>query len=255
MEPPRPPLTLRSQPDWSGAAEVLIEGCAHLPTQDERVRWLERVCLSLGDSLYPAFLRVLCLIGEQGDANAQRVVAETLVHALESGRLPSGRHAAWGATSLNAAGFRAMDPIEYLCAWHAQPDGRGALNATAFDRNARALLGLVSHSDLARRLYCAKIRADAEDPLDGSWARNIRQALRAMADCWEKTGGQRALRQRLQMRFSLRFGATMAKAVACRSWSANGIRCVERRCRRRGGLGCCGRRAIQHADAAFADTQ
>ena len=144
MEPPRPPLTLRSQPDWSGAAEVLIEGCAHLPTQDERVRWLERVCLSLGDSLYPAFLRVLCLIGEQGDANAQRVVAETLVHALESGRLPSGRHAAWGATSLNAAGFRAMDPIEYLCAWHAQPDGRGALNATAFDRNARVLLGLVS---------------------------------------------------------------------------------------------------------------
>ena len=190
MEPPRPPLTLRSQPDWSGAAEVLIEGCAHLPTQDERVRWLERVCLSLGDSLYPAFLRVLCLIGEQGDANAQRVVAETLVHALESGRLPSGRHAAWGATSLHAAGFRAMDPIEYLCAWHAQPDGRGALNATAFDRNARALLGLVSHSDLARRLYCAKIRADAEDPLDGSWARNIRQALRAMADCWEKTGGR-----------------------------------------------------------------
>ena len=189
MEPPRPPLTLRSQPDWSGAAEVLIEGCAHLPTQDERVRWLERVCLSWGDSLYPAFLRVLCLIGEQGDANAQRVVAETLVHALESGRLPSGRHAAWGATSLHAAGFRAMDPIEYLCAWHAQPDGRGALNATAFDRNARALLGLVSHSDLARRLYCAKIRADAEDPLDGSWARNIRQALRAMADCWEKTGG------------------------------------------------------------------
>ena len=43
----------------------------------------------------------------------------------------------------------------------------------------------------------------------------------------------------------------MAKAVACRSWSANGIRCVERRCRRRGGLGCCGRRAIQQADAAF----
>ena len=174
-------LQLRSDPDWSGAAEVVIEGCAHLPTPEQRVRWLERLCLSLGDALYPAFLHVLCRIGEHGDAAAQQVVAEALVLALQSGRLPSGRHAAWGASS---GATRAMGPIEYLCAWHAQPDARGPLSATAFDRAARALLGMVSHSPTARNLYCAKLLGDAEDPLDGAWSRSTRSALRAMADAW-----------------------------------------------------------------------
>ena len=68
MSSPAPTLVPRPDPDWSGAAEVLIEGCAHLPTPEERVRWLERLCLSLGDTLYPAFLQVLCRVGEHGDA-------------------------------------------------------------------------------------------------------------------------------------------------------------------------------------------
>lgn len=175
-------LVPRTAPDWSGAAEVLIEGCAHLPTPEERVRWLERLCRALGDTLYPAFLQVLCRVGEHGDAPAQRAVADTLVLALQTGRLPSGRHTAWGAT--HGAATRAMGPIEYLCAWHAQPDNRGPLGATAFDRAARAVLGLVSHSDAARRMYCAKLLADAEDPLGGAWARGTRPALAAMARSW-----------------------------------------------------------------------
>lgn len=174
-------LIPKADPDWSGAAEVLIEGCAHLPTPEERVRWLERLCLSLGDTLYPAFLQVLCRVGEHGDAAAQKAVADTLVLALQSGRLPSGRHAAWGAAH---GATRAMGPIEYLCAWHAQPDNRGPLGATAFDRAARAVLGLVSHSDAARRMYCAKLMGDAEDPLGGAWSRGTRQALQAMARTW-----------------------------------------------------------------------
>ncbi len=182
------PATLipKPEPDWSGAAEVLIEGCAHLPTPEERVRWLERLCLSLGDTLYPAFLQVLCRVGEHGDAGAQKAVADTLVLALQSGRLPSGRHAAWGA--LQGAGTRAMGPVEYLCAWHAQPDQRGPLGATAFDRAARAVLGLVSHSDTARRMYCAKLLNDAEDPLGGAWSRGTRVALQAMARAWAADG-------------------------------------------------------------------
>lgn len=174
-------LVPRAEPDWSGAAEVLIEGCAHLPTPEERVRWMERLCLSLGDALYPAFLQVLCRVGEHGDPAAQKVVADTLVLALQSGRLPSGRHAAWGAAQ---GATRAMGPIEYLCAWHAQPDHRGLLGATAFDRAARAVLGLVSHSDAARRMYCAKLLGDAQDPLGGAWSRGTRQALQAMARTW-----------------------------------------------------------------------
>ena len=182
MSSPAPTLVPRPDPDWSGAAEVLIEGCAHLPTPEERVRWLERLCLSLGDTLYPAFLQVLCRVGEHGDAAAQKAVADTLVLALQTGRLPSGRHTAWGAT--HGAATRAMGPIEYLCAWHAQPDNRGPLAATAFDRAARAVLGLVSHSDTARRMYCAKLLADAEDPLGGAWSRGTRPALAAMARSW-----------------------------------------------------------------------
>ena len=189
MSSPAPVLRPRADPDWSGAAEVLIEGCAHLPTPEERVRWLERLCLSLGDALYPAFLQVLCRVGEHGDAAAQKAVADTLVLALQTGRLPSGRHAAWGATRGAGAtgGTRAMGPIEYLCAWHAQPDGRGPLGATAFDRAARALLGLVLHSDTARRMYCAKLLADADDPLGGAWSRGTRPALAAMARSWAAT--------------------------------------------------------------------
>lgn len=180
-------LVPRESPDWLGAAEVLIEACAHLPTPEDRVRWLERMCLSLGDSLYPAFLRVLCYVGEHGDEAAQKAVADTLVLALQSGRLPSGRHTAWGAkhsASPFGGGTRTMGPIEYLCAWHAQPDSRGPLGASAFDRAARSLLGLVSHSDIARRMYCAKLMSDAQDPLGGAWSRNSRQALQAMAQAW-----------------------------------------------------------------------
>jgi hypothetical protein len=176
------PHALRADPDWHGAAETLIEACAHLPTPEDRVRWLERLCLSLGDALYPAFLHVLCRIGEHGDPDAQKAVADVLVLALQSGRLPSGRHAAWGA--MQGAATRIMGPIEYLCAWHAQPDSRGQLNAAAFDRAARALMGLVSHSDSARRLYCAKLLADAEDPLGGAWSRETRQALQTLARTW-----------------------------------------------------------------------
>ena len=173
---------LRADPDWDNAAETLIEACAHLPTPEDRVRWLEKLCLSLGDALYPAFLHVLCRIGEHGDPDAQKAVADVLVPALQSGRLPSGRHAAWGA--VHGAATRIMGPVEYLCAWHAQPDNRGQLNVAAFDRAARALLGLVSHSDSARRLYCAKLLADAEDPLGGAWSRGTRQALQTLARTW-----------------------------------------------------------------------
>ncbi len=187
MSSATPALTPKSNPDWLGAAEVLIEGCAHLKTPEERVRWLERLCLSLGDALYPAFLQVLCCVGEHGDATAQKAVADTLVLALQTGRLPSGRHTAWGATQGTAT--RAMGPVEYLCAWHAQPGNRGLLSATAFDRAARAVLGLVSHSDTARRMYCTKLLADAEDPLGGAWARGTRPALAAMARAWAAADG------------------------------------------------------------------
>jgi hypothetical protein len=185
MSTPNPDLVLKDQPDWSAAAEVLIEGCAYLPSPEDRVRWMERLCLSLGDSMYPAFLQVLCRIGEHGNLQAQKVVADTLVLALQSGRMPSGRHAAWGAQwDPTKRATRTIGPIEYLCAWFTQPDGRGTLGAAPFDQAARALVGLVSHSEVARRLYCAQLLSIAEDPLQGTWSRSTRQALQAMARSW-----------------------------------------------------------------------
>ena len=176
-------MQLREDADWMGASEALIAGCAGLRSEDERVRWLEQLCVSLGDQLYPAFLKVLCLIGEHGDAKAQGVVAETLVAALQSGRIPSGRYSMWG-TSHGAS--RSVGPVEYLCAWYAQPNELGALPVLAFDRAAKSLLGLIGHSKQAQQLYCAKLRADAEDPLGGTWSRSSRQALLKLVTVWEE---------------------------------------------------------------------
>ena len=175
-------LRLRAAPDWAGAAEALIEGCSTLPDDAARVRWLEQLCAGLGNALYPAFLRVLCLVGEQAEPAAQRSVAATLQQALRSGRLPSGRHAAWGGRRMSAT--RAHGPLEYLCAWYLHPRGGDTLSAPAFDRAARALLGLLGSDPLAHELYRSNLSAAADDPLEGAWSRADREALRALTRAW-----------------------------------------------------------------------
>jgi hypothetical protein len=176
-------LTLSEAPDWVSASEILIEGCVTLPDDDTRVRWIEQLCLTLGETLYPAFLRVLCLVGEHGESIAQRHVAATLMQALASGRLPAGRRAAWGAVGLGAT--RSHGPLEYLCAWYLHPPSADTLSASGFDRAARALVGLISHDSRAQALYSARLRASADDPLEGAWSRSDRAALRALAEAWK----------------------------------------------------------------------
>jgi hypothetical protein len=174
---------LLDSPDWAGAAEVLIEGCIALPDGDARVRWIEQLCLTLGDALYPALLRVLCLVGEHGEPIAQRNVAATLTQALASGRLPVGKRAAWGAVGLSAT--RSHGPLEYLCAWYLHPPGADTLSANGFDQAARSLITLISHDHRAQQIYCARLRAAAQDPLEGAWSRSDRAALIALADAWQ----------------------------------------------------------------------
>jgi len=127
---------LRQQPDWEAAAQTLINGCTALATDDQRVRFMDRVCLALGDQLYPAFLKVLCLVSDHGDVEARGAVARTMVHALSTGRMPSGRLQAWGGHTgegrSGGAHTRSLGPIEYLCAWHAQQSGPAPLPAAAF---------------------------------------------------------------------------------------------------------------------------
>lgn len=187
------PAALLAEPRWTAAAQALVDGCIDLPHDEDRVALLVRVCDALGDQLYPAFLRVLTLIGQQGDHAARAAVARALVHALRTGRLPSGRRGAWGASAELAAaggGFgrtRSLGPIEYLCAWHANGEADRALPADQFCSAAAAVMDLVAASPEARALYCEKLLADVDDPLgsiSGTLTRQARNALRALATAW-----------------------------------------------------------------------
>ncbi len=185
-----PPI-LRSQPDWEAAAQTLINGCSALSSPEQRVRFMDRVCLALGDQLYPAFLKLLCIVSDQGDAAARRAVAQTLVHALSTGRMPSGRLHAWGGHGIEgrtSGHTRSLGPIEYLCAWHGQQSGPAPLPAAAFDSASKAVISLVSSDPQARALYCAKLRQDIDDPLGGSLTRSTRAGLSALVATWEAGG-------------------------------------------------------------------
>ncbi|HEV8689230.1 MAG TPA: hypothetical protein VGQ91_02955 [Ideonella sp.] len=173
-------------PRWRDAARALITGCADLRDSDDAVTFLEAVCKGLGDELYPAFLRVLCEIGRHGDHAARAAVARTLVQALRTGRLPSGRRAAWGSNVWGggAAGGRSLGPLEYLCAGMGDRDGPAPMAARDFDLGAQAVMTLVSANDEARLLYGEHLLARADDPVEGALPRGARAALRAMAEAW-----------------------------------------------------------------------
>jgi hypothetical protein len=181
-------MSLLAQPRWTLAAQALVEGCIDLQSDEDRVALLTTVCERLGDELYPAFLRVLWTVGERGDHAACAAVARALVHALRTGRLPSGRRSAWGASaSAPAGGFgatRSLGPLEYLCAWFAQAEPARALSAQQFHSAARAVMDLIASSPEARALYCEKLLADVDDPLSGALTRQTRQALRALVTAW-----------------------------------------------------------------------
>jgi len=184
---------LLDQPRWAPAAQALVDGCIDLRDDEDRVALLAAVCEGLGDELYPAFLRVLWIVGQHGDHAACAAVAGALVHALRTGRLPSGRRSAWGEGTHNMAPgapssaygrTRSLGPLEYLCAWHVQADPVRALSSTQWHLAARALMDLVAASPDARTLYCEKLLADADDPLPGALTRQTREALRALATAW-----------------------------------------------------------------------
>lgn len=180
---------LLQEPAWELAAQSLVDGCIDLVHEEDRVALLAAVCDGLGNDLYPAFLRILAIIGQHGDHPARAAVAGALVHAIRTGRLPSGRRSAWGASpsSSPAPGYgstRSLGPLEYLCAWHAQAEPELAIGADSFHAAARAVMDLVvAHPD-ARLLYCEKLLADAADPIGGALSRRTRNAVRALAETW-----------------------------------------------------------------------
>ncbi|MGE0798852.1 MAG: hypothetical protein AB7G13_02650 [Lautropia sp.] len=189
---------LLAEPRWAHAAQALVDGCVDLPTDEDRVALLAAVCDGLGDALYPAFLRVLAIVGRDGDHAARAAVAGALVHALRTGRLPSGRRGAWGRAAAvepapGYAGLRRLGPLEYLCAWYAQGNAEtpgparetpAPVTRARFEAAACALMDLIACNPDARTLYCNKLLADVENPIDGTLTRRARDALRALAASW-----------------------------------------------------------------------
>jgi hypothetical protein len=182
-------IRLKPNPDWHEAAQRLVSGCLSLSTLDERVELMERFCISLGDALYPTFLQILCIIGQRGDHPAKFLITETLVHGLRTGRLPSGKLAAWGSTTFSAdqlmGKMRSFGPIEYLLLWYAQPSGRSPLPITRFQSAAKDLLSLFAANPEAETLYCQKLLSAVEDPLDGAMSSRSRQAIQSFVIAWQ----------------------------------------------------------------------
>lgn len=183
---------LLARPRWAEAAQALVDGCTDLADPETRVVLLERVCAGLGDALYPSFLRLLAVVGRHGDFAARAAVADALVRALQTGRLPAGRAGAWGrgAAEPVAAGWsrgRALGPVEFICVWHAQRahgPSLPRLEGTDFDRVTAAVLDLFDAAPQARALYGGMLLAAADDPIEGALARSTRAALRALATAW-----------------------------------------------------------------------
>jgi hypothetical protein len=180
---------LLQKPRWDQAAQALVAGCIDLSHDEDRVMLLRAVCDGLGNELYPAFLRVLAIIGQHGDHAARASVSGALVHAIRTGRLPAGRRSAWGASPVPSESIcygktRSLGPLEYLCAWHAQAEPELAISAHAFQAAARAVMDLIVAHPEARALYCEKLLADADDPIGGTLTRQTRCALRALACAW-----------------------------------------------------------------------
>ncbi len=192
---------LKSSPAWEAAGQRLVSALASQPDEEARVRLLERVLAEFGDLLYPAFIQLLCAIDAFGDATARRVVADTFARALSTGRLPAGRMPAWGATGWTpappfggaapamprpSASMRSLGPIEFLSAWMLQPGSGGPLANADFSYAMTRLLHLFDASDTAARLYCARLRDEAENALEGAFSRQTRALLEAIAARWAR---------------------------------------------------------------------
>jgi hypothetical protein len=183
---------LKAEPDWFGAAQALVEGLQGQPTLDGRVDVLERVCLDLGEALYPGFAKLLAAVDHFGDHEVKVLVADALAQALMTARLPSTRLPAGGAGGFAGVGLggplrtnsRNVGPLEFLCVWLVRDVSDEALGGEAFETAATYLVDLISASPRAAALYVDKLRTDASDPTEGLHNAQTRRLIETLAERW-----------------------------------------------------------------------
>lgn len=186
-----PKFKLKIDPDWHSAGQELITGLCTLEDPEDQIELLETLCLKLGDQLYPAFLQILHVIDAHADDAARSIMSRTLVNCLQTGRLPAGKLSAWGSSAITGdSAFgqsRRLGPIEFVCAWYAQPSSESPMLQQQFVNILESLLSLVSADENAKQLYAHKLISDAEDPLGGALSRQTRSGLIQMTERWLAT--------------------------------------------------------------------
>jgi hypothetical protein len=185
------------KPNVAGAAHALSVQLEALPSQTDRAQLLSDLCVCLGDTWYPIFLRLLTVTSEIGPANAQHLLAESVVYAMQRGQTPGGTLSSWGVPPNVAAitqqlgqGFfrspakRALDPISYTCAWFSQATSRQPLPRQVFERTMSSLLALFSVKPEIATIYQAKLCADRMNLPDGTFSKSTRLRLDVLISLW-----------------------------------------------------------------------
>ncbi len=181
-----------AQPDWIAASHELASQLQQLTDLDSRVDLLDSLCNRLGPDLYPAFLQLLFFIEQYADANVQKQLTDTLAYAMSTGRLPCGTLPAWGSTSSTTSKMysssRALGPIEFLCAWYAQPTNLPQIHDAIFNDALSTLLRLIDSNQVARKMYCYNLNMDAINDSIGMFSSATRTGMTKLAKAWNANG-------------------------------------------------------------------
>jgi len=192
---------IRTRPDILSAARALMHSLAACGDVELRVAVLKRVARCLGDANYPVFIKLLTVVGDSDDRMAKRLLADTLAFAMMRGDVPSGSLTGWGSAgswaasasgALPASSFlrvvprRQFDPIEYLTAWFSQSTDRVRLRREIYECALTALVKLFDVHPAGARSYQSKLKADAANQPEGTFAEATRMRLFEIASDWER---------------------------------------------------------------------
>ncbi len=198
-------LDVASQ-SWREAAARLTQSLGSTYDESLRLALLKRLAKRFGELGYPGFLKLLLVIAESDDVQAQQQLADALALGLSRVDVPSGELTSWGGSSawpalqspelqsLDAhtlshladarAPRRQLGPIEYLTVWYCQRTQRPYLSEDAYREALAKLVALIDRNPQARELYPLRIESDIVNGREGSYTRQTRDRLLALAAAW-----------------------------------------------------------------------